>query len=473
MEAPVVNLNTLIEGQKVQKSTIVFLVVATLAMMADGFDLAVIGFVGPELVKDWKISPAQLSPVFSAGIFGLLVGAPLFGILGDRIGRKNAILIGLCTYGSLTLLTMLATSLNQFAVLRFLTGIGLGGMIPNVLALAAEVAPRRLRGLFSVIVLFGVPAGLALPGWTSALLVPQYGWPALLFVGGVLPLVIAVVACFTMNESLKFLVQHGGRDEEARILARALRPDLSIDPRSRFSYDSLGVVSGVGSPIQLFKGGLAVITPLLWIALAANQLTNFFVLSWLPTLLQSAGMSTAQAGISASAFSIGGLGGGVLLIFLIDRFGALPVVILFALGAPLVAMMGTPGLAPFILGAIIAGAGFCVTGNNFGINAALVMIYPTSIRSTGAGWAQAAGRLGSLAGPMVGGMLLAMHLPQKQLYYVPALSLGVGAMASGLLVALCFRRFRSFRLDEASAAESSGSIESIGKFAPAPERPST
>lgn len=275
MEAPVVNLNTLIEGQKVQKSTIVFLVVATLAMMADGFDLAVIGFVGPELVKDWKISPAQLSPVFSAGIFGLLVGAPLFGILGDRIGRKNAILIGLCTYGSLTLLTMLATSLNQFAVLRFLTGIGLGGMIPNVLALAAEVAPRRLRGLFSVIVLFGVPAGLALPGWTSALLVPQYGWPALLFVGGVLPLVIAVVACFTMNESLKFLVQHGGRDEEARILARALRPDLSIDPRSRFSYDSLGVVSGVGSPIQLFKGGLAVITPLLWIALAANQLTNF------------------------------------------------------------------------------------------------------------------------------------------------------------------------------------------------------
>ena len=166
-DAPIVDLNELIDGQKVRKSSILFLAIATFAMAADGFDLSAIGFVVPELVKDWHITPAQMAPALTAGIVGLLCGAPLFGYLGDRLGRKKAILISLFTYGVLTIVTMAASSLNQFVVLRFLTGIGMGGMIPNILALTAEMAPKRLRGMFTVIVLFGVPAGIALPGWSG------------------------------------------------------------------------------------------------------------------------------------------------------------------------------------------------------------------------------------------------------------------------------------------------------------------
>jgi len=446
-----IDLNDLIDGQKVQTSTIVFLAVAMLAMVADGFDLSAIGFVAPELKKIWHIEPAQLAPIFTAGIFGLLAGAPLLGFVGDRLGRKTGILIGLCIYGGLTLLTMLASSVNQFVVLRFLTGLGLGGMIPNVLSLTAEIAPKRLRGMFTVITLFGVPAGISLPGLVAALLVPHYGWPAILFVGGLLPLLVALAVVFILKESLKFLAQRGGRDEDIRRIVRGLRPDLSISSQAHFSVGLPSVSAGSGSPARLFEGSLGVITPALWIALAANQLTNFFALSWLPTLLQSAGLSTAQAGISASMFSIGGLAGGLVLTFIMDRFGVLPIVALFLVGAPFIALMGMQGIPLWALGAIIAAAGFCVVGNNFAINAAMVMIYPTPVRSAGAGWAQAMGRVGSLGAPIIGGILLGMHLLPQQLYLAPAFALLVGAVAAGLLVMMCIRRFGGYRLDEAAA----------------------
>ena len=448
--ASVGNLNDLIDSQKVRTSTIVFLAIVTLAMVGDGFDLAAIGLVAPELVKEWHIAPAQLAPVFTAGLVGMFIGAPLLGYVGDHIGRKKTILIALCIYGVLSLVTMAASSLVHFQILRFLTGIGLGGMIPNILALTAELAPKRLRGTFTIISLFGVPAGIALPGWVAALLVPSYGWPVLLLIGGLLPLFIAALGLLILPESLKFLVQRGGHDEDVRRIARTLRPDLPIGSQTTFSVGPSEIDLSSRSPKKLFEGALAIITPAMWIALAANQMTNFFTLSWLPTLLQSTGLSTAQAGINSSLFSTGGLVGGLVLIFVIDRLGALPIIVLFLLGIPLVASIGTPGLSLMSIGMLIAGAGFCVTGNNFGINSAMVLIYPTSVRSMGAGWAQAVGRLGSLAAPIIGGILLGVHLPVQKLYFVPAFSLFIGAIASGIMVLFCVRRFGGFRLDESA-----------------------
>ncbi len=447
--ASAMDVNDLIDGQSVQRSSIVFLVVATLAMVGDGFDLAVIGYVVPELVKQWGIAPKAFTIALTAGVVGLFVGGPLLGWAGDRLGRKKAIIIGLCIYGLLTLATTMVTTLGQLVVLRFLTGIGLGGMIPNVLALAAEVAPKRLRGRFAVIVLFGVPAGLALPGFAAAALVPQYGWPVLLLIGGLLPLGVALAVQLTISESLKFLVQEGGHDGEVTRMARALRPDIVIDAKTRFTTEvPAGTADGGSSPVQLFKSGLALITPTLWIALATNQFANFFTITWLPTLLQSAGLSTAQAGVTASMFSLGGLAGGVVFTLLIDRLGVLPIVGFFILGIPLIASIGIPNLPPELIGAIIAGAGFCVYGNQFGINATLVMIYPTQVRAIGAGWAQAFGRIGSIAAPIVGGGLLGMSVSTRELFYAPAAALVLGAFAAGILAMLCVRRFAGYQLDE-------------------------
>ena len=159
-----VDLNSLLDGQKLRAPTIIFVAVAILALVSDGYDLSAMGYVAPELVKSWHVAQPDLVPVFSAGIIGLLVGAPLLGFIGDRFGRKKAILLGLCAIGVATLASALARSLSDLTVLRFLTGIGLGGLIPNIIALAAEIAPRRVRGSILVLVSFGMPAGFALSG---------------------------------------------------------------------------------------------------------------------------------------------------------------------------------------------------------------------------------------------------------------------------------------------------------------------
>jgi MFS transporter, AAHS family, 4-hydroxybenzoate transporter len=163
-------------------------------------------------------------------------------------------------------------------------------------------------------------------------------------------------------------------------------------------------------------------------------------------------LSTSQAGVTASMFSLGGLAGGVVFTLLIDKLGVLPIVGFFILGIPLIASVGIPNLPPELIGTIIAGAGFCVYGNQFGINAALVMIYPTPVRAIGAGWAQALGRIGSIAAPIIGGTLLGMSISTRELFFAPGAALVLGAIAAAILATLCFRRFAGYRLDETAAA---------------------
>ena len=430
-------------GDRLGPASFVFLAIASLSLIADGFDISAMGFVAPELIKHWHVAAADLVPVFSAGIFGLLVGAPVLGYAGDRFGRKKVIVGGLTSFGLFTLMTIFASNLTEFVALRFLTGLGLGGLIPNITALAAEVAPKRLRGTFIIIVTFGVPIGLALPGWVTAAFVPAYGWPVLMVVGGVLPLVIAGCGWILLKESAAFERQRGLRVGHAP----SPEPLLHAQPAQAAAPARVSLR-------HLFTNGLAFVTPVVWVALAANQFTNFFTLSWLPTLLQTSGLSTSEAGLTASMYSVGGLAGGVVLTFIVDRFGALPLVVLFLLGAPMVALIGTPHLSPLVLAATIAGAGFCVSGNNFGFNAVIAMVYPAGVRSTGIGWAQAFGRLGSLAAQSAGGLLLARHLSMQTTYFAPASALLIGAAAAGLLLLICVRRYGSYRLDEPLAVAS-------------------
>ena len=407
------------DREGVARSPVPALVLTTLALLADGYDLGVVGFAVPELVKAWHVSPSDLVPVLSAGVFGLMLGAPLFGYLGDRIGRKTAMLICLLAVGGFSLLNMFATSVGVFVALRFLTGVGLGGVTPVALALAADIAPPRFRGLFVIIVLFGVPAGLILPGWTAALLVPAYGWPALFLVGGMAPLVVAVLSWFVLPEL---------RPAPDRHAVPAGRPALFR---------------------ELFAGRFAVVTPMFWLMFAANQFTNFFVLGWLPTLLQSAGLTTARAGVNASIYSVGGIVGGLVLLGIIDRLRAVPVIVLFLLGAPAVAAIGMVDPATVLLAAAVAASGFCVTGNNFGYNAVLGMVYPARMRSLGSGLAQAFGRVGALAAQIAGGMLFARHLSMESMYLAPGAVLLVGAAAATVLALAC-RGGTGTRLDAAS-----------------------
>ena len=185
MSGKILDLNEVVDGQKLTGTSLAFFVVAMLTLISDGFDLAAMGYIAPELVKEWHIAPARLVPAFSAAIIGMMIGGPLLGMFGDRLGRKRVIVVGLAVIGVATLATMATRGIVDLVVLRFVTGVGLGGVIPNVIALVAEIVPRRLRGRLIVIVTMGIVLGIALPGLTAAVLVPRFGWRVLLFVGGV------------------------------------------------------------------------------------------------------------------------------------------------------------------------------------------------------------------------------------------------------------------------------------------------
>src|ERR1700733_11337927 len=202
-----------------------------LAMMADGFDLLNASIAGPALIKEWGISRASLGPVFSASLVGFFVGAPFFGYLGDRFGRRLAIITSLILVGVTTLACAWATNLQELLWLRFLSGLGLGGVLPNVIALNAEFAPKRLRATVLVVIAMGISLGGTVPGIVGVTLMPTYGWPVIFVVGGIVPIVVGLCMIFAIPDSIKFMVLQGRHDEAVARLARKLDPRLTIEPR--------------------------------------------------------------------------------------------------------------------------------------------------------------------------------------------------------------------------------------------------
>lgn len=387
--------------------------------------------------------------MLSASLAGLLLSGPLFGWHGDRFGRKAAVVIGSVIYGVFSLATMAATSPSELIILRFLTGIGLGGVIPNIVALIAEYAPRRIRGSLLILVFFGIPLGAALPGPVAALLVPAYGWPVIFLVGGVVPIAVAVLLQLALPESLKFLMLRPARRGEIVRLLRQAFPGVAVPDGARFVATE-AATDNAWSPAPLFRNGLSIITPLFWIAFTTNLLVNFFVNSWVPTLYRDAGFSVDGVAAITSAYFVGGIVGSFVMLFLVDRLGMIPIAVLFVLAVPAIGCLGLPGLSLPTLIVLAFAGGFCILGNQNSLNAVVGIIYPTACRSKGAGWALGIGRFGSIAGPMLGATLVAAQMSLTHIFYVPALPLAIGAVSCVALVRLCVTRFSGLRLAEAT-----------------------
>jgi MFS transporter, AAHS family, 4-hydroxybenzoate transporter len=448
MDHPVFDVTKLVDEQKVGAFTIRVVIISFVIMLFDGYDLLAASYGAPALVADWHIQPAQLGPVFSASPFGMVLGAPLLGWLGDKLGRRRAIIFGALLFGCFSLACATATSIPELMLLRFMTGIGLGGMLPNITALNAEFAPRRLRATLVVVMFSGVAVGGALPGLAVAAL-PGYGWQGLYVIGGIVPLMLTVVIYLWLPESIKFLSLNNPKGAQARIadIVRQVRPDLSITPETVFvSPESR---SSASVPVtELFEGGLKWITPLLWSLFVINLMINYFLYSWMPIVFRAGGFSSSQAALTTACYYVGGVLGGVAVSRFIDRRGLVPVPLFFLAGCVFVSAIGIPSLPAVAVSAFVFFGGFCVLGVQLGLNAASGLIYPTRIRASGAGWAMGIGRFGGIMGPMVGAWLISMKLPTFQLFLAPALPLALGALICFVLVQLCRRRFQGDQLND-------------------------
>jgi AAHS family 4-hydroxybenzoate transporter-like MFS transporter len=346
-------------------------------------------------------------------------------------------------FGAFTWLTAFATSLSQLTYLRFLAGIGIGGFMPNVIALVAEYAPRRFRATMIILMFSGVSFGGGLPGPIAALLVPEHGWQILFAIGGVVPILVAIVCLFGLPESIKYLTISVGKQAQLLSLLRRVRPDRTFGRDTEFVIRDEKQHAG-WSPRHLFGDGLAWITPLLWLLFIVNLMGLFFLVSWTPLLLTSAHVPLSKAALAQTIFQLGGTAGGGVLCRPIDNRGLMPVTVLFILATPAVALIGYVGtISEPLLMAVEFCAGFCILGLQLGLNATAASIYPTSFRSNGAGWALGIGRFGAIVGPVVGGALIAMHFSIQRLFLLAAIPFAIGAVACYALTQLYVTRFQA------------------------------
>lgn len=430
-----VDLQEIIDSRKFGAFQVRAVALCAFIVLFDGFDTQAIGYVAPAIVKAWHVDRAALSPVFAAGLFGLMMGALGFGPVADRIGRKPVLILCTLLFGVFSLLTGTAHSLQSLLVLRLFTGIGLGGAMPNAIALTTEYAPKRVRATTVMIMFCGFSLGAVLGGVAAAGLIARFGWQAIFVMGGVLPCLSVAVLLPLLPESIRYLVVHG-RDR-SRILALFSR----IAPEARFDKDATFTVPEHRSDAfvvkQLFTERRALFTALIWVVFFMSLLDLYFLVNWLPTIIHDAGVDVQRAVLITAMFQVGGIAGTLLLGRLFDRFSPFRVLALTYLTASLlILLIGGAGSSVSLLYATVFGAGFCVVGGQIGANALTAESYPTAIRSTGVGWALGIGRVGSIIGPLVGGLLLSLRWDTRHIFMVGALPVLVAALASFCIAAL-------------------------------------
>jgi MFS transporter, AAHS family, 4-hydroxybenzoate transporter len=424
MSAPEkVNINDVIDKSRLGLFQWGLFVLCGLCLIMDGFDLQAIGFVAPALIRDWKIPSSSMGPVFSAALVGVFIGSLMFSMLADRIGRRP-VLVGVTLYFSvLTFLTARVGSVNELLIVRFLGGIGLGGIMPNAMALVGEYTPSRIRVTAMMVVSNGFTLGAAFGGPIAAYLIPHYGWRGVFYFGAVTPLAIAALMILLLPESLQFLALRGKDPAKVARWLKRVEPDLEVSADTEYVLPE-GKKKGVPI-VQLFHDGRALGTALLWVVNFMNLLNLYLLSNWLPTVVRDSGYSNTIAVNSGSIFQVGGVVGTLVLGLFVRRFGFTVVLsACFALACLSIAAIGLPYLSLAVLFAFIFVAGFGIPGSQAGLNAFSATYYPTDLRASGVGAGLGIGRIGAIVGPLIVGIMLGHHWGNREIFIaaaVPAL----------------------------------------------------
>jgi MFS transporter, AAHS family, 4-hydroxybenzoate transporter len=432
VSGPVIEIADFIDRQPIGGFQIKLLLMCAAVLFLDGFDTQAIGFVAPALAKEWGLTTrAALGPVFSAGLFGLMIGALVFGPLADRVGRKAIIIFSTAAFGLGALATVMAHDIPTLLVIRFLTGLGLGGAMPNAVAMTAEYNPHRRRATMVMIMFCGFSIGAALGGVLAADLIPRFGWRSVFLVGGIAPLIMVPILVWRLPESVRFVATTGHAPERIAGLLKLISPNTVFAPGAQFFVQETRLD---GVPVMhLFREGRTAATLLLWVVFFMSLLDIYFLALWLPTVLNDLGASVSMAVLIGAMLQVGGVVGTFALGSVIDRFSfrALALVYLGAVFA--VAAIGQLGHAPVAVSIAIFAAGFGVVGGQIAANALTANYYPTSVRATGVGWALGIGRVGSIVGPLVAGVLIDAKWSTGALFMAAAAAAACAALASLLL----------------------------------------
>ncbi|GAA7761483.1 MULTISPECIES: MFS transporter [Cupriavidus] len=379
-----------------------FLIVAT-----DGMDVAIMGFLAPDITREWGISKAAFGVVMSAAPIGLAIGALVVGPLSDRFGRKKLLVGSIALFGVFNLLSAFADGTATLSLLRFLTGLGLGAAMPSTTTLLSEYVPERSRSMLLATMFTGFNLGSALVGFGAAALLPHHGWRAVLIAGGAIPLICLPFYIMLIPESARFMVV---RNISPARIARTLRRVIgSVVADDTVFTISEPPVSGKQPVRTLLSSGYRGMTLALWITYFMGLLVIYLLSGWLPTLIKDAGLPIERAANLTALFQLGGTVGALVVGYCMDRFAPHRVIgVSYVLGAMFILMLASGSVTSSMFALYVLLAGFCMSGAQTGLNAFAPQCYPTPVRATGVSWMLGIGRFGSITGSMAGGVLLSM-----------------------------------------------------------------
>lgn len=402
-------------------------------LLIEGYDSGIVGFAAPFIAKDLGLAKESIGLLLGASVAGILIGGPIFGYVGSRFGRRPGIVAGAILVGVAMLAAVWATSPMELIVLRFLSGVGIGGVMPLAFVMSVEFAPKHLRATLTAAGATGVSLGGVLAAVTAGIIGPHWGWEPLFLIGGVAPLIAALLIWLFGPESPKYLAQKSDRKEELCRLLRKMRPDLQFTPDMRF-YLSGEQHDRPLKVADLFAGRLAALTPVLWVVVIAIGMVVYFVQSWTPMILTAAGYTPRLAAFATGAFQMGAVVGPLAIGQLIDRLGTRPVMLSLAMAVPCIVMLGnfTDSLALTCIA--LFGIGVTAIGSYVGLISCAGAFYPSSVRSLGVGSASSLQKIGSITGALAGIVLVSM--PVHMTFLVVALPAVAAALGSALLLRL-------------------------------------
>ncbi|GAA4617657.1 MFS transporter [Saccharopolyspora hordei] len=410
-----------------------------LVMFLDGFDTQAINYMAPAITEDWGLSKADLGPIFSAALAGLMIGYLVLSPLADRYGHKRLVVGGATLFALTTFASAWARDPGQLLLLRFITGMGLGAATPSTIALTAEYSPKRVRASFVLAIYCGFSLGFVVANYVADALIPVHGWRSVFLVGGVAPLLLVVVLLRALPESMSYLLRRG---DTGRAYALCRKIDPTLPTGSAPEIETEDAAQGKRVTLrELVVGGRLGSTVLLWTVFVINLGMFYGLQSWMPTILSERGHSAATLATASSMTTIGGIAIAFVIGPAMDRLGtfrslgtlylvgcAFLVLMSVALGAPVWLLM----TATFLIGCV-------VSGGQKSVIALAAVFYPAEVRSTGVGWALGIGRAGGIAGPLIVGGVLSAGWSAETLF----LALVIPSAICGLIVLHLGRRAAS------------------------------
>lgn len=430
MTATTVNVNAVVDEAKFKPFHLKIVLWCVFVVIFDGYDLAINGVALPLLMQEWNMTAVQAGMFASTALAGMMFGAMLFGMLADKIGRKNVILICVTLFSGFTFWGGFASGPTEFGILRFIAGLGIGGVLPNLVALTSEYAPQKMRSTLVTTMFSGYAVGGIMAALLGAWFTPSFGWEIMFYIAGI-PLLVLPILYLYLPESLTFLVKKQ-QNEKASKIVQQISPEQNVTASTQFVLNEVHAPDA--SIAALFKQGRSMSTLLFWCCFFMCLLMVYALGSWLPKLMMAAGYSLGNSLMFLMAMNIGAvvgtIGGGILA----DRFHLKPVIIgMFLLGA--VSLVGLGFNSPqAVIYLLVAAAGASAIGSSILLYSFVAQYYPLAIRSTGIGCASAVGRVGAIVGPIIIGFLLGMELPHKMNFLAVAIPAIIGAISVAMIV---------------------------------------